>query len=413
MSKGSEMVRLVGALVALLLLVGCAADEPQATPTDGTDETAPDDGGASPTETGADGGGEPSGDPIVIGHWAPLSGPAAANGEFEANGVELAIDEANEAGGVLGRPVELVQYDDETVPENSVNVVRRMLDRDGVQFIVGGIISTSVLAIKDLTADRALTMVTAAKAPAVTEEGHDLLLRTHSTLITDTSFMNDFLQENPDVFPCESIYMIVEDTDYGRGDSGLYTSYWEEQGTPEIVASDTYPLGTTDFTTILTRVGQSDVDCLYVNGNIGQMTALLQQIQTLGIDLPIFAATSNVSQPMADDLGADVVDGIITGDTYVPSLPSEENAAFVELYTEAYGSPPERQAALGYASTRIVLDAIEEAGAADDPAAVAEVIRGRSWDTVFGTLTFDDQGQSDMGAIPITFESGNAAVLGE
>lgn len=382
---------MLAVLLAVVLLAAACGDD--------------DSGGSS--AGGGEGSNEP---PVKIGHWAPLSGTAASNGEFESNGVELAIQQVNDEGGILdGRTIELVQYDDAGAPEQSVSVVQRLLDQDQVEALVGGILSTNTLAVRDVAADRTLMFVTAAKAPDITVDGPSTLFRIDSTLITDTAVMDEYLQENPEALECSKIYMIAEDSDYGKGNAGLYKSYWDESGNPEVVALDYYPFQNTDFTTILTKVRDSEADCLYVNGNIGEMTALLQQIDTVGIDLPIFAATSNISQPMVTNSGP-AIEGIVSGDVYVSTLDNPENNAFVEAYSAEYGQPPERQAAMGYATMRILLAAIDAAGSTD-PEAVAEVIRSQSWDTVFGPLSFDEEGQSDMSPIPITVEEGKVVPL--
>lgn len=367
--------------------------------------TACGDDGGSGTGTGAGGG-----DPIKVGHWAPLSGTAAANGKFEANGVKLAVDEVNKNGGILGgRKVELVQRDDGGVPEQSVSVVRRLMEQDQVVALVGGLLSTNTLAVKEVVKGRMLNMVTAAKAPAITDPADPMVKRIDSTLITDTSFMSNYLVSNPTAFPCTKIFMIAEDSDYGKGDSGLYEAAWKKAGKPEIVALERYPFQNTDFSIVLTKVKGSGADCMYVNGNIGEMTALLQQIASANITLPIFAATSNISQPMLKDAGPRA-EGIVSGDVYVPAIDNPENKAFVAAYQAAYNAVPERQAAMGYEAMKIVLEAMDKAGTTDS-AKVAEAINSGTWATVFGPMKFDGNGQSDMKPSAITVKGGKVEVL--
>jgi branched-chain amino acid transport system substrate-binding protein len=364
-------------------------------------------GGSSTSNSGSSGAGGPA---LKIGHWAPLSGSASANGKFEANGVALAVAEVNAAGGVLkGRKVEVVEYDDQGVPDQSVSVVRRLLDQDQVTEIVGGILSGNTIATGAITKGRAVSMVTAAKAAITATTNDPLFFALDSSLATDTAFMQSYLAAHPEKFACTNIFMIAEDSPYGKGDSGLYQGLWQKAGTPKIAALKTYTFQSTDFGTILTQVKNSKADCLYVNGNIGEMTALLQQINSAGIKLPIFAATSNISQPMVKDAGPSM-EGIISGDVYDPTIKNAENAKFVADYKAKYGANPERQAALGYTAMKIVLAAVDKAGSTD-PAKVADQIRGTTFKTPFGPITFDQGGHSNMKPIVTTVKNGQVSVV--
>jgi branched-chain amino acid transport system substrate-binding protein len=382
------MRRTAAASIALVLTLGAAA--------------------ACGDESGDGNGG--GGEPIKVGHWAPLSGTAAANGKFEANGVKLAVDEINKNGGILdGRKIELVQRDDGGVPEQSVSVVRRLIEQDRVVALVGGILSTNTLAVKEVVKGRMLSMVTAAKAPAITDPADPMVKRVDSTLVTDTNFMAGFLTSHPDLWPCNKVFMIAEDTDYGKGDSGLYEAAWKKAGKPQVVALERYPFQSTDFSILLTKVKGSGADCLYVNGNIGEMTALLQQIASANITLPIFAATSNISEPMLKDAGPRA-EGIVSGDVYVPAIDNPENKAFVSAYQAMFNAVPERQAAMGYEAMKIVLAAMDKAGSTDS-AKVADAIGAGTWATVFGPMKFDAKGQSDMKPAAITVKNGKIEVL--
>lgn len=346
---------------------------------------------------------------ITLGYWGPLSGSASANGIFERNGINLAIAEANAHGGINGAKVKLVTYDDGGDPAQSVNVVRRLISQDHVSIIVGGLLSGNTLAAEQAVGGQALMMVTAAKSPSITSTSMTNVFRIDSTLVTDTQYMGGFLASHKSIWPCTKVYMIAENSAYGTGDSGLYKALWQTAGTPTIMSLDTYPFQSTDFSTILAKVKSSSADCLYVNGNIGEMTALLQQIGRDGIKLPTFAATSNISQPMVAPAGS-AIENIVSGDVYTTSLATPLNPSFIKRYHAKFHYDPERQAALGYVSMQLVLKAIGKAKSTD-PAKVGSVIRGNTWPTVFGNLSFDASGQSNLHPAAIRVIKGKVTVI--
>jgi branched-chain amino acid transport system substrate-binding protein len=357
---------------------------------------------------GSSSGGSSSGSansgPVQIGYYVGLTGALGESGKFESQGVKLAVSQANAKGGVLGgRKVDLLVQNDNSDPAQAAVVARKFTSQN-VHLVLGGILDQEVFAVEPILGRDTLQMVTAAINAEITEKGLPYVFRVNASGAAGAQTMITYLAGAQSVFPCTKIFMVYEDDSYGTTDANYYINAWKKSGTPAIVGTAKFPYSTTNFGTILPKISSSSANCVFVNGVPTAMEAFFQGYHSEKIKLPVYASVSNISQPMVGPSGPGI-EGTVSGDVYLSSLTNSLNKAFVSSYTAQYGQAPERQAAIGYSAAQILMSAIDKAHSTD-PADVAKALRSQSWNTVFGPISFDSTGASNLKPFPIQVKSG-------
>lgn len=377
---------------------------------------APAPGGGSPTATGVGSQtSEPStaaGEPIKIGIHVPLTGPVAFDGQAHLNGLLLAVKERNEAGGILGgRQVEAIYYDDKGVPEEGVSVVKRLITADKVVAITGSFLSSVTLAVKEVTVENhILHVVSNATAPAITEEFYEYLFRTNSTNAQKADFYAEWIV---DKLQPESVYMLAVNNDYGRAEMDAYQTRWEAlDGGPEIMAIEYFLDTDTDFSVYLNKVRAAGPDYMYwATPSSAQNAVFVQQAKALGFGSAgqpgLLAPGGNLTFAFLE-LAGEAAEALYTMDNYFIDLPTDKNRAFVEAYTAEYpdADPPSKYEPMGYNAMNILLDAMDQAGSETDYEAIVEIVKSTTWDTLYGDITFDQNGQINMPAYGLQIVDG-------
>lgn len=329
-------------------------------------------------------------EPLKIGVTLPTSGAAALSGEQSLNGINLAVDMINKKGGVLGQPIQTIVYDDKANPEEGVNAIQKLITRDQVKFIVGGLQSSVTLAQLNAVRDQGiLQIVIVSKAPKITEEGHDLLFRLNSSSKMDGTYFPNFIKN--DVKP-KTIAIVAEQTDYGKAETEVVKSAWKDGG-PQIVGEEWIQLTDTDFTSQLTKIKSLNPDAVYlITSPPATISAVLTQAKELGLKAPIITSIGTLNKDIIKLAGA-AANGAISADIYLNTSEDPANKEFVEAFKAKYNYMPEKYEQLSYEAIQLLAQAIEKTGKTD-PAEVAKTLKAGKWTSPRGTITFDSKGQA-------------------
>ena len=255
-------------------------------------------------------------DTIKIGGVFPLSGPVAVYGIEAKNGIELAIEEINAADGVNGKMLELVGEDDEGSPEKSVNVYKKLVTKDKVEYIIGSLTSGCAAAIAPLAqAQKVLMLAPAATLTSITEAG-DYVFRACFIDPFQGTVGGRFAAENLKAKKAAILYDIGNDYSIG-----LYENFkiaFEKAG-GQVVAAESYSTGDKDFNAQLTKIKTANPDVVYLPDYYGTVALIAKQLRAQGITAPM--------------IGADGWDGIIdnAGDEVLNGFYSNHYAAVLTL----------------------------------------------------------------------------------
>ncbi len=216
---------------------------------------------------------------VKIGIAGPISGPVAQYGDMQFTGGRIAAELLNQAGGINGDKIVAVEYDDACDPKQAVAVANKVVN-DGVKFVIGHLCSASTQPASDVYQDEGVLMVTpASTSPDITAQGYDLVLRTIG-LDSDqgpTAAKYIINQVKP-----QRVAVIHDKQQYGEGIATSVKKGLEGAGIP-VVAFEGVTSGDKDFSALLAKLKQQNVDFVYYGGYHPELGLLLRQAQAAGL----------------------------------------------------------------------------------------------------------------------------------
>ncbi len=234
--------------------------------------------------------------PIKIGVLLPLSGPSAEGGERMKNAFEMAKDDINANGGILGRPVELVYYDTGGNAEKGVTGAKKLIEEDKVFALVGLYTSGVALAVAEVAADYEIPlMVTVAASPSIPKlvrddpERYKYLFRTGADVTHFTLNTAPFVLE---IVEAETYYYVGEEAIWSKALDKVFENYLKEKGVTKVGASFV-PRGTQEFSSIITDIKAKDPDVVISSTVSSEGVPFAKQYYDAKIPVP-FIATAGV-----------------------------------------------------------------------------------------------------------------------
>jgi branched-chain amino acid transport system substrate-binding protein len=344
----------------------------------------------------------PAADVVLLGEVGSLTGSEAAFGISTRNGVELALEEVNAAGGVLGKKVAVRVYDDQSKPEEAASATKRLITQDRVVAVLGEVASSNSLAMAPIAQEAKVPMVSPSSTnPKVTQVG-DYIFR---VCFIDpfqgfvmAKYAHDELKYN------RVAILTDKKSAYSEGLTEVFQRKFTEMG-GKVVGVEAYAKGDTDFRAQLTNIKKLKVEGLYVPGYYEDVGKIAEQSKELGLKVVMMGGDGWDSAKLFE-LGGQAVEGSFVSNHYSAEDPSPRTQAFIKTYQAKYGAVPDSLAALGYDSARVVLDAIKRAGKTDGPALRDAIASTRDFPGVAGTITLDEHRNPVKPAVVLKVEGG-------
>jgi len=335
------------------------------------------------------GAGAAAAQPIVIGISTPVTGGAAVASEWEMWGVNLAVEEINASGGLLGRKVETMVLDNKCNPSEAVNVANKLIEAKVVA-IEGAHCSSAHLATMKLVADAKIPIITGiASNPQITElAGPGRNEYAFRISPSDSAMMDALGAYLGDKKIYKTVAIVGEDTDFGRGGAAAFKAVAEKAGVT-VVSTDFYPQNIPDFTSILTRLQQRRPDAIATFQLGGDSLNFLRQAMQLGVRIPYTGRVElgGLNQPIIEAGG---MENSISAWTYNTTIDAPSNKAFVEAIQAKHKSKPYLQTWGGYDAIRVLAQAIKDANSTEGPK-IKDAIKNMKFTNVMGKdVTFDD-----------------------
>jgi branched-chain amino acid transport system substrate-binding protein len=324
--------------------------------------------------------------PIKIGYFGDLSGPTFNFGRSAYNGVVMAADEINQAGGINGRKIDVVIEDDHGSPEDAARLTARLIDEDKVvALIAGGISGISRAAAPKAQSSHIPLISPSSTDPAVTQTG-DYIFR--------ACFVDSFQGEVMASFAANSLkaqkaaILFDFNSPYGRGLSDFFKLSFTKLG-GQIVSELSYAQGDEDFKGQLSSIRSAEPDVIYIPGYYGDVARIAKQARMLGLEQPLLGA-DGWDAPELWQLGGDALNGAYISTHYSIDDPSPSIQTFVESYTQRYQNLlPDAHAALAYDATRLLFDAITRAGTTDSGKLRDALAQTKNFAGVTGVISMD------------------------
>ncbi len=325
-------------------------------------------------------------DPIRIGATMSESGTFATQGVPARNGYRLCEAELNAAGGLLGRPLELVIHDDRSDPDTAIALYERLITEEGVDAVLGPYGSTLTEAVAPVTEAHGMVHVSPlAATTSIWEQG-----RTHLFMVLPPAelFLAGVIEMAAER-GLERVAILAEDALFPRAAAAGAAERAAERGMT-VVMDDRYPSGTSDFSGIIARAVAGDAEVVAMAASaLGDFILVRRALLEAGRGELVFG-TSGAVQEFVNALGPDA-EGVLGLSAWEPSLPNPGNDAFVEAYRAAFGDMPSFHAAGAYGSCRLFAEAVERTGSLDQDA-LRDTLLALETTTVFGPFAVDDRG---------------------
>jgi branched-chain amino acid transport system substrate-binding protein len=327
---------------------------------------------------------------IPIGFANPLTGPLSLSGERNRVAVEMAVQDLNARGGVLGEPVKLIAIDDGCGLQKSVEAARELV-RAGVRLVVGhGCSHSSLLAAGIYETADVLMMTADSTHPRLTEEGRQNVFRLIGRDDRQGELAGDFLAEH---WQGDQIAILHDGSTYGEGLAIEARKQLRARGGIEAIYGFYRP-DAHDYSDVLARLQQAGIDVLYIGGYGPDAGRILRTARERGVDLQLVGGDGlgmDEFWAVAGDLGEGT---IFSGWRMVRERP-EATELLARFRDRGLGT---RTFGLGaYAAVQVWAQAVERAGSLE-LAAVAEALRRGRFDTVLGRVGFDHKGDLEEAA---------------
>jgi len=343
-----------------------------------------------------------TGKPLVIGEYGSLTGSTATFGISARNGIDLAVEEVNAAGGVLGRPVKVIVEDDAGKPEEAAAAVTKLVNQDRVIAVVGEVASTRSLAGARVCQPAGVPMVTPASTnPQVTEVG-DFVFRTCFIDPFQGTVMAKFARENLKV---ERVAILRDiKNDYSVGLADFFKKTFAELG-GKLVGDESYSEGDTDFRAQLTNLKATNPQALFVPGYYTEVGLIARQAREKGLTVPLMGGDGWDSPKLAEIAG-DAVNGCYFSNHYTVESTEPRVQEFVKSYKAKYNEVPDAMAALGYDAAKILFNALATAGSTDAKAIRDALAATKDFTGVTGTITIDKDRNAVKPAVVLEMKGG-------
>ena len=348
--------------------------------------------------------GKKDSDSIKIGGIFPLSGNVSVYGVECKNGIDLAIEEINAAGGVNGKKLVLISEDDEGNPDKTVNAFQKLTTKDGVKIVIGSLTSGCTKAVTSRAqAQKILQIAPAATAPDITDAG-DYIFRACFIDPFQGTVGGKFAAEDLAAKKAAILYDIGND--YSVGLTENFEKTFVSLG-GSIVAKESYATNDKDFNAQLTKIKTANPDVLYLPDYYNVVSLIAKQARAQGINVALVGADG--WDGLTSNAGDEVLNGFYSNHYAVDST-SPAVQKYVAAFRSKYSKAPNAFAALGYDSVYLLKDAIEKAGSADSTA-VKNALAAIKGDYVTGNLSFDSKRNPIKAAVMLELVKGDDGAL--
>lgn len=301
-------------------------------------------------------------DTVKIGMLVPLTGPAAADGASALGSVQIALDQVNAAGGLLGKQVELIYYDDRGDTKDAVALAHKIIEQDKIVAFVAGSYSLPTRSVAPIFQEEEIPLVAAyAIHPDVTRAG-------------DYCFRNGFLglvegkaagYAAHKLLGGKRVALLTSDNDFGQTLVQGFKQYQEKFAPDlEIISEQTYPVSEKDYKPYLSKIKELNPDVIFASGYYFQTGPMLRQARELGIETKI-VGEEGADSPKLMEIAGDNAEGFYIVTNFDRDDPRPVVQDFLKEYRERHKIEPDMVGASAYDAFMIIVEAIKTAGSTD------------------------------------------------
>lgn len=344
---------------------------------------------------------------IRIGEFGSLTGAQATFGISTQDGIQLAVDEVNAAGGVNGKTLKVIALDDEGKPEEAAVVVTKLITEDKAQVILGEVASSLSLAAAPICQDHKTPMITPSSTnPKVTQVG-DYIFRVCFIDPFQGQVMADFALNN--LKAKTAAVLRDQKSDYSMGLADFFIKRFKEKG-GTVVNDQSYVAGDVDFKSQLTTIREQKPDVIFVPGYYTEVGLIAQQARELGIKVSLLGGDGWDSSKLYE-IGGKALDGCYFSTHYSSESTDPKVKDFVKKYQAKFGQVPDALATLGYDATGVLVAALKSSKSLE-PADIRDAIAAtKNYNGITGSISLDADRNAVKPAVVLKISGGKASYV--
>lgn len=332
---------------------------------------------------------------IVVGEVGAMTGPTATFGTSTHNGIVLAIEEINAAGGVKGKKIHLISLDDQGKPDEAAMVTTKLITQDKVVAILGEVASSVSLAMAPIAQQYKVPMITPSSTnPDVTKKG-DYIFRVcfidpfQGTVMAKFAF---------DTLKSKNVAVLRDiKNDYSMGLSAIFVDKFKSLG-GKIAIEQSYSAGDIDFKSQLTSIRAKKPDAIYIPGYYTDVGLIARQARELGLDVPLMGG-DGWDSPKLKEIGGTAVNGSYFSNHYSAENQDPRVQEFLAKYKAKYNHTPDALAAMGYDAARVLAEAMERAPTLESKDLRDAIAATKDFSGVTGNITIDENRNAVKAAV--------------
>ncbi len=341
-------------------------------------------------------------EPILIGHYASMTGSEATFGVSTDNGIKLAIEEINAAGGLNGRPLKLITYDNQGRQQEAATVVTRLITQDKVAAILGEVASSRSIAGGQIAQRHGVPMISPSSTnPQVTEIG---------PMISRVCYIDPFQGKACAQFVANNLklktaaILFNRQQAYSTGLADEFRDSFTALG-GKITTEQSYGDGDADFSAQISAIRDSKAEAIFIPGYYTDAANIAIQVRKVGVNVPLLGGDGWDSAELAK-IGGKAVEGSYFSNHYAPDQDSAKVKEFVAKYQKAHGQVPDALAALGYDAAGLLFDAMKRSKSLGGKDLAAAIAATKSFEGVTGSITIDEERNARKPVVMVQVKGG-------
>jgi branched-chain amino acid transport system substrate-binding protein len=340
---------------------------------------------------------------VTVGAYFSLSGQESTFGIDSREGIEMATDEVNAAGGVKGKKVRVLFEDDKSNAQEASNKVHQLIDRDKVIAILGEVASSRSKAGGLVANNKHIPMITPSSTNVEVTQGREYVFR--------ACFTDDQQGKSAATFAVEKLgkkkvaILYVAQDSYSSGLAASFREVAQKLGA-QIVADKGYQKGETNFTTYLNELKAAEPEIIFVPNYYNDMVPIARQAKAVGIPGTMFMGGDGWDSEDLLKGAAAELEGAYLTNHYAPDVPWPNSQKFVKNYREKYHHDPSSLVAQAYDAARLLYDAMSRAtGLAPDPIKDA-IAATKGFQGATGTINIDSNRNAQKPVVIVQIKGG-------
>ncbi len=343
---------------------------------------------------------------IPVGQFASLTGGQATFGQSTDKGVQLALEEINGSGGVLGQPIRMITKDNQSKPGETSTVVRELITRDKVVALIGEVASGRSLEAAPIAQRSGIPMISPASTNEKVTETGDHIFR----VCFIDPFQGTVCAKFAGKLAAKKAAIITDvSKDYSLGLAKSFKAEFLKNG-GVITGEQSYSGGDKDFSAQLTAIKSANPDVVFLPAYYTEAPLIIRQARQLGITAPFIGGDGWDSTELIS-VGGSAVEGCYFSNHFSNQSTDPQVVAFVDAYRKKYHEDPDAMVALGYDSLKLLADAMKRAGTTDPDKVNAAIAATKDFPGITGKITLDEHRNPTKSAVMLQVKNGKFAYV--